>query len=162
MRWRETSHFSCICESDKLKLTQNPKNTRSPDSARGLREVRSHDTRARQTPETPSPSPVRLPVAAGPRHKKKTRMEVRGVCHPRAMSQSGEVDILWPRWVARIGVTRSTPGVFWRTDRQCTEPGGWLPGRGGALSRLRPKMVYLLFQNYLARPRLGASANAPA
>ena len=41
-------------------------------------------------------------------------------------SQSGrvlevlEVDILWPRWVARIGVTRSTQACFLTADRQCT------------------------------------------
>ena len=34
-----------------------------------------------------------------------------------------EVDILWPRWVARIGVTRSTQACFLAADRQCTEPG---------------------------------------
>ena len=32
-----------------------------------------------------------------------------------------EVDILWPRWVARIGVTRSTEACFLTADRQCTE-----------------------------------------
>ena len=32
-----------------------------------------------------------------------------------------EVDILWPCWVARIGVTRSTQAYFQRADRQCTE-----------------------------------------
>ena len=32
-----------------------------------------------------------------------------------------EVDILWPRWVARIGVTRSTQACFLAADRQCTE-----------------------------------------
>ena len=32
-----------------------------------------------------------------------------------------EVDILWPRWVARIGVTRSTQACFLTADRQCTE-----------------------------------------
>ena len=32
-----------------------------------------------------------------------------------------EVDILWPRWVARIGVTRSTQAWFLTADRQCTE-----------------------------------------
>ena len=32
-----------------------------------------------------------------------------------------EVDILWPRWVARIGVTRSTQARFLTADRQCTE-----------------------------------------
>ena len=31
------------------------------------------------------------------------------------------VDILWPRWVARIGVTRSTHACFLAADRQCTE-----------------------------------------
>ena len=30
-----------------------------------------------------------------------------------------EVDILWPRWVARIGVTRSTQAYFLTADRQC-------------------------------------------
>ena len=30
-----------------------------------------------------------------------------------------EVDILWPRWVARIGVTRSTQACFLAADRQC-------------------------------------------
>ena len=44
-----------------------------------------------------------------------------------------EVDILWPRWVARIGVTRSTQATslslslsqawFLTADRQCTD--GW-------------------------------------
>ena len=32
-----------------------------------------------------------------------------------------EVDILWPRWVARIGVTRATEACFLAADRQCTE-----------------------------------------
>ena len=32
-----------------------------------------------------------------------------------------EVDILWPRWVARIGVTGSTQACFLTADRQCTE-----------------------------------------
>ena len=32
-----------------------------------------------------------------------------------------EVDILWPRWVARIGVTRSKQACFLAADRQCTE-----------------------------------------
>ena len=32
-----------------------------------------------------------------------------------------EVDILWPRWVARIGVTRSTQAWLLTADRQCTE-----------------------------------------
>ena len=32
-----------------------------------------------------------------------------------------EVDILWPRWVARIGVTRSTEACFLTAGRQCTE-----------------------------------------
>ena len=32
-----------------------------------------------------------------------------------------EVDILWPRWVARISVTRSTQAWFLAADRQCTE-----------------------------------------
>merc|ERR1711904_73015 len=32
-----------------------------------------------------------------------------------------EVDILWPRWVARIGVTRATEAWFLTADRQCTE-----------------------------------------
>ena len=32
-----------------------------------------------------------------------------------------EVDILWPRWVARIRVTRSTEACFLTADRQCTE-----------------------------------------
>ena len=32
-----------------------------------------------------------------------------------------EVDILWPRWVARIGVTRSTQACFLAADRQCAE-----------------------------------------
>ena len=32
-----------------------------------------------------------------------------------------EVDILWPRWVARIGVTRATEACFLTADRQCTE-----------------------------------------
>ena len=32
-----------------------------------------------------------------------------------------EGDILWPRWVARIGVTRSTEACFLTADRQCTE-----------------------------------------
>ena len=32
-----------------------------------------------------------------------------------------EVDILWPRWVARTGVTRSTQAWFLAADRQCTE-----------------------------------------
>ena len=32
-----------------------------------------------------------------------------------------EVEILWPRWVARIGVTRSTEACFLTADRQCTE-----------------------------------------
>ena len=31
------------------------------------------------------------------------------------------MDILWPRWVARIGVTRSTQACFLTADRQCTE-----------------------------------------
>jgi hypothetical protein len=31
------------------------------------------------------------------------------------------VDILWPRWVARIGVTRATEACFLTADRQCTE-----------------------------------------
>ena len=31
-----------------------------------------------------------------------------------------EVDILWPRWVARIGVTRATEACFLTADRQCT------------------------------------------
>ena len=31
-----------------------------------------------------------------------------------------EVDILWSRWVARIGVTRSTQACFRAADRQCT------------------------------------------
>ena len=31
------------------------------------------------------------------------------------------MDILWPRWVARIGVTRSTQAWFLTADRQCTE-----------------------------------------
>ena len=31
------------------------------------------------------------------------------------------MDILWPRWVARIGVTRSTQLCFLAADRQCTE-----------------------------------------
>ena len=31
------------------------------------------------------------------------------------------MDILWPRWVARIGVTRSTQACFLAADRQCTE-----------------------------------------
>ena len=30
------------------------------------------------------------------------------------------MDILWPRWVARIGVTRSTQAWFLTADRQCT------------------------------------------
>ena len=29
------------------------------------------------------------------------------------------MDILWPRWVARIGVTRSTQAWFLAADRQC-------------------------------------------
>jgi hypothetical protein len=29
--------------------------------------------------------------------------------------------ILWPRWVARIGVTRATEACFLAADRQCTE-----------------------------------------
>ena len=32
-----------------------------------------------------------------------------------------EVDILWPRWVARIGVTRAMEACFLTADRQCTE-----------------------------------------
>ena len=32
-----------------------------------------------------------------------------------------EVDILWPRWVARIGVTPSREACFLTADRQCTE-----------------------------------------
>jgi len=32
-----------------------------------------------------------------------------------------EGDILWPRWVARIGVTRSTQACFLAADRQCTQ-----------------------------------------
>ena len=31
------------------------------------------------------------------------------------------MDILWPRWVARIGVTRSTQACFLTADRQRTE-----------------------------------------
>ena len=31
------------------------------------------------------------------------------------------MDILLPRWVARIGVTRSTQACFLAADRQCTE-----------------------------------------
>ena len=31
------------------------------------------------------------------------------------------LDILRPRWVARIGVTRSTEACFLTADRQCTE-----------------------------------------
>ena len=31
------------------------------------------------------------------------------------------MDILRPRWVARIGVTRSTQACFLAADRQCTE-----------------------------------------
>ena len=31
------------------------------------------------------------------------------------------MDILWPRWVARIGVTRATEACFLAADRQCTE-----------------------------------------
>ena len=32
-----------------------------------------------------------------------------------------EVEFLWPRWVARSGVTRSTQAWFLTADRQCTE-----------------------------------------
>ena len=32
-----------------------------------------------------------------------------------------EVDILWRRWVVRMGVTRSTEACFLAADRQCTE-----------------------------------------
>ena len=32
-----------------------------------------------------------------------------------------EVDILCRRWVARIGVTRSTQACFLTADRQCTQ-----------------------------------------
>ena len=32
-----------------------------------------------------------------------------------------EVDILWPRWVARIGVTQATEACFLTPDRQCME-----------------------------------------
>ena len=31
------------------------------------------------------------------------------------------MDILWPRWVASIGVTRATEACFLTADRQCTE-----------------------------------------
>ena len=31
------------------------------------------------------------------------------------------MDILWPRWAARIGVTRATEACFLAADRQCTE-----------------------------------------
>ena len=31
------------------------------------------------------------------------------------------MDILWPRWVARIGVTRATQARVLTADRQCTE-----------------------------------------
>ena len=46
-----------------------------------------------------------------------------------------EVDILWPRWVARIGVTRATEACFLTADRQCTE----LPLH--RLPRLVPEVV---------------------
>ena len=46
----------------------------------------------------------------------------RGNKNPRcAEHEVLEVDILWPRWVARIGVTRSTQACFLTADRQCTE-----------------------------------------
>ena len=41
--------------------------------------------------------------------------------HAYATLEVLEVDILWPRWVARIGVTRSTQACFLAADRQCTE-----------------------------------------
>ena len=58
-----------------------------------------------------------------------------------------EVDILWPRWVARIGVTRSTEACFLTADRPCTElrvsrewPHASNPGpSAGGLERARCK-----------------------
>ena len=42
-------------------------------------------------------------------------------CNPLSTLEVLEVDILWPRWVARIGVTRATEACFLTADRQCTE-----------------------------------------
>ena len=53
-----------------------------------------------------------------------THAPVRSHCileHRALVLEVLEVDILWPRWVARIGVTRSTQACFLAADRQCTE-----------------------------------------
>ena len=47
---------------------------------------------------------------------------IQGVRHPAQKDlEVGEVDILWPRWVASMGVTRATEACFLTADRQCTE-----------------------------------------
>ena len=48
-------------------------------------------------------------------------LEALGIHRGERLLEVLEVDILWPRWVARIGVTRSTQAWFLTADRQCTE-----------------------------------------
>ena len=43
------------------------------------------------------------------------------VCVVVVSYQEYSLTILWPRWVARIGVTRATEACFLTADRQCTE-----------------------------------------
>ena len=56
-----------------------------------------------------------------PKRKGFADMGPRRVFFSESVLEVLEVDILWPRWVARIGVTRSTQAWFLTADRQCTE-----------------------------------------
>ena len=66
----------------------------------------------------PTPRPLFLPSSHLSSHLYDTINPKLGALSPLKVL---EVDILWPRWVARIGVTRATEACFLAADRQCTK-----------------------------------------
>merc|ERR1712086_28360 len=76
-------------------------------------------------PRPPPGPPVRPPPTVPtprPRSPKTGRRELAIPSFPRNHTTYWlPLPILWPRWVARIGVTRSTQACFLAADRQCTE-----------------------------------------
>ena len=74
---------------------------------------------------------------------------------PRAQRlEVSRLDILRPRWVARIGITRSTEAYFLTADRQCTE----LPLL--RLPRLVPEVIGRVLPLRPPRPSAGGLERA--
>ena len=99
----------------------------SPRELRGLLRCRHHLSRVR--PHTalvssPSLTVLHLPNQLTNPERERGQHQTTLTLHPEATEDCLEVsrlDILRPRWVARIGVTRSTEACFLTADRQCTE-----------------------------------------